>query len=711
MIGAFLRTAHRVEAETRARAVLERVGLSKLADAPARTLGTPGRKRLEIARALATEPKVLLLDEAMAGLTQREVQLAIDLVRDIHRSGVTLVIVEHIMEVIMSLASRVVVFHQGREIARGSPREVTGNPAVIEAYLGKRAARAAAGHTPIELMGGPRMSAPLLRIEHLEVHYGDLIGVSDVSLEVPEGSVVALLGSNGGGKTTTLNAIAGLIPVHSGSIAFRGQEIGGQAAFSIVRKGLALSPEGWRLFVQQSVQNNLLLGATPLRDKARAAMLLERVYEIFPRLAERRGQRAGTMSGGERQMLAVGRALMSDPKLLMLDEPSLGLAPAVVESMYETFGRLHQDGLTILLAEQSIELALEVSDFATVLQVGKSVLSGTAADLANDPQGAEGLSRYRLISWSGLDIGRAGGSRTSLGGLLDRAVRSVVPVEVGGSRSSPAGKRVRELVEIEIDHRRREQGQRLADEQAADHRVAERLADFRAGACAQHQRHAAQHRRHRRHHDRPEAQQRGLADRSCGDRCSSRSAAMREVDHHDAVLLDDADQQDDADQRDQAEIESEQHQDRERADAGRGQRREDRQRVDVALIENAEDEVDDDQRRQRSAAARCQRMLERLRVALEARVQRGRHAQFGLAALDRRRSPDRARRPGARLKLMVIAGNWPWWLIDSGWTGVVVHVAKVDSGTSLAGRRRLDIELVERVGSPCRLGRTSRMTW
>jgi branched-chain amino acid transport system ATP-binding protein len=156
------------------------------------------------------------------------------------------------------------------------------------------------------------MSAPLLKIEHLEVRYGDLIGISDVSLEVPEGSVVALLGSNGGGKTTTLNAIAGLIPVYSGSIGFRGREIGGESAFSIVRQGLALSPEG----------------------------------------------RAGTMSGGERQMLAVGRALMSDPKLLMLDEPSLGLAPAVVESMYETFGRLHKEGLTILLAEQSIELAL-----------------------------------------------------------------------------------------------------------------------------------------------------------------------------------------------------------------------------------------------------------------------------------------------------------------------------------------------------------------
>ena len=154
-------------------------------------------------------------------------------------------------------------------------------------------------------------------------------------------------------------------------LPFVARQIGGQTAFAIVRKGLALSPEGWRLFVQQSVENNLRLGATPLRDKARVAVLLERVYELFPKLAERRSQRAGTMSGGERQMLAVGRALMSDPKLLMLDEPSLGLAPTVVESMYETFGRLHKQGLTILLAEQSIELALEVSDFATVLQVGK----------------------------------------------------------------------------------------------------------------------------------------------------------------------------------------------------------------------------------------------------------------------------------------------------------------------------------------------------
>ena len=153
-----------------------------------------------------------------------------------------------------------------------------------------------------------------------------------------------------------------------------------------MRKGLALSPEGWRLFVQQSVENNLMLGATPIADRSKAGEMLERVYTLFPRLAERRKQRAGTMSGGERQMLAVGRALMSDPRLLLLDEPSLGLAPAIIETMYETFARLHREGLTILLAEQTVDLALEVADYAYVLQVGRSVLSGPARELADDAE-------------------------------------------------------------------------------------------------------------------------------------------------------------------------------------------------------------------------------------------------------------------------------------------------------------------------------------
>jgi branched-chain amino acid transport system ATP-binding protein len=229
------------------------------------------------------------------------------------------------------------------------------------------------------------VSETLLSVENLEVKYGDLIGVADVSLQVAKGAVVALLGSNGAGKTTTFNAIAGLIPASGGKITFADENITGQPAFAIVRKRLALSPEGWRLFVQQSVESNLLLGATVVASDARRRELLEKVYTIFPKLAERRLQRAGTMSGGERQMLAVGRALMSDPQLLMLDEPSLGLAPTIVESMYETLRQLHSSGLTILLAEQAVELALEVADHAYVLQVGRNAMSGPARDLANDP--------------------------------------------------------------------------------------------------------------------------------------------------------------------------------------------------------------------------------------------------------------------------------------------------------------------------------------
>jgi len=225
-----------------------------------------------------------------------------------------------------------------------------------------------------------------LRVAHLEVRYGDLVGVADVSLEVPGGSIVALLGSNGAGKTTTLNAIAGVVPPSAGAIEWDGERVERLGATAIVRKGLALSPEGWRLFTKQTVEQNLRLGAVALADRSHIPVLLERVYTLFPHLATRARQRAGTLSGGERQMLALGRALMSDPRLLLLDEPSLGLAPTIIEALYETLRRLHRDGLTLLLAEQSIGLALEVADYAYVLQTGRTVLEGRARDLRDDPQ-------------------------------------------------------------------------------------------------------------------------------------------------------------------------------------------------------------------------------------------------------------------------------------------------------------------------------------
>jgi len=225
-----------------------------------------------------------------------------------------------------------------------------------------------------------------LSVEHLEVRYGDLVGVADISLKVSAGQVVALLGANGAGKTTTLNAIAGLVRASRGRIEWRGEDISARPPYAIVAKGLALSPEGWRLFVNQTVEQNLRLGATALADRARIAALFERVYALFPRLAERRRQPAGTLSGGERQMLALGRALMSEPRLLMLDEPSLGLAPTVVDALYDTLKELHRQGLTLLLAEQSIPLALDIADYAYVLQTGRIALQGLAAELARNDE-------------------------------------------------------------------------------------------------------------------------------------------------------------------------------------------------------------------------------------------------------------------------------------------------------------------------------------
>jgi ABC-type branched-subunit amino acid transport system ATPase component len=385
MVGAFLRHPHRNDARDKARRIVELTGLRP--EQPARSLGTPGRKRLEIARALATEPRLLLLDESLAGLTPAELQEAIALVRRIHETGISIVIVEHIMEVIMTLTRHVVVFNQGHVIASGTPDSVVREPAVIEAYLGR-------GHRPRQ-DNTAKDNAPQkpcdrksdvteLTVEHLEVRYGDLVGVADISLRVERGQVVALLGSNGAGKTTTLNAIAGLVRPSRGQIHWRGERISGQPAYAIVSKGLALSPEGWRLFVGQTVEQNLRLGATALSDRARTGALFERVYALFPRLAERRRQSAGTLSGGERQMLALGRALMSEPQLLMLDEPSLGLAPAVVEVLYETLKELHRQGLTLLLAEQSIPLALSLANYGYVLQTGRVALEGPAAQLERD---------------------------------------------------------------------------------------------------------------------------------------------------------------------------------------------------------------------------------------------------------------------------------------------------------------------------------------
>ena len=225
---------------------------------------------------------------------------------------------------------------------------------------------------------------PILKVEDINVYYGSIHAIKGVSFEVNQGEIVTLIGANGAGKSTTLNTISGLLHSKTGSVTFLGEDLGRIPCHKIVSKGLALVPEGRRVFLQMTVQENLEMGAFTQGGKSVDADL-ERVYAQFPRLKERCNQVAGTLSGGEQQMLAMGRALMSHPKLLMLDEPSMGLAPILVEQIFDIIRELHKAGTTILLVEQNAQAALSVADRGYVLETGKVVTTGTGHELLGSP--------------------------------------------------------------------------------------------------------------------------------------------------------------------------------------------------------------------------------------------------------------------------------------------------------------------------------------
>jgi branched-chain amino acid transport system ATP-binding protein len=225
----------------------------------------------------------------------------------------------------------------------------------------------------------------LLEVEDVHAHYGTIEALRGVSLSVEEGKVVTLIGSNGAGKSTTLRAISGLTPASSGTIRFAGEEITRAPTEAIVARGVAMAPEGRHVFPRMTVRENLDLGAHRRRGEE-IAEDLERVYSLFPRLKERERQKAGMMSGGEQQMLAIGRALMARPKLLMLDEPSMGLAPILVERIYETIAEINRDGVTILLVEQNANFALDIAAHAYVLETGRVAVADDSAKLRDDPE-------------------------------------------------------------------------------------------------------------------------------------------------------------------------------------------------------------------------------------------------------------------------------------------------------------------------------------
>jgi branched-chain amino acid transport system ATP-binding protein len=226
---------------------------------------------------------------------------------------------------------------------------------------------------------------PMLELRDVHSFYGSIEALKGISLEVYEGEIVTLIGANGAGKSTTLRSISGLTPPRAGSIRFEGREIGAMPAPDIVRLGISQSPEGRKVFQRMSVRENLDLGAFLRRDD-RVSDDMDRVFDLFPRLKERESQKGGTMSGGEQQMLAIGRALMADPKLLLLDEPSMGLAPILVERIYETVAEINKQGTTILLVEQNANFALDVSNRAYVLETGHIALTDESDKLRENPE-------------------------------------------------------------------------------------------------------------------------------------------------------------------------------------------------------------------------------------------------------------------------------------------------------------------------------------
>jgi branched-chain amino acid transport system ATP-binding protein len=230
------------------------------------------------------------------------------------------------------------------------------------------------------------VTEPLLELKALKVAYGGIQAVKGIDLQVAEGELVCLIGANGAGKTTTLKGITGLQPIKSGKIHYAGADITGKPAFQLVRKGLSMVPEGRGVFGALTIEENLAMGAYARDDRPAIKADVERVFGLFPRLKERRRQTAGTLSGGEQQMLAMGRALMSRPKLLLLDEPSMGLAPLMVQKVFETVIAISKEGVTILLIEQNAKLALEVSSRGHVMESGEITLHGAAKQLLSDPK-------------------------------------------------------------------------------------------------------------------------------------------------------------------------------------------------------------------------------------------------------------------------------------------------------------------------------------
>jgi branched-chain amino acid transport system ATP-binding protein len=353
----------------RAKWIAERVGLGAVMNRRPPTLPFADLRRLELAKAIARDPKVVLVDEPFAGLTLAEVGTFSELIRSFRDEGRAVLLVDHNVKSVAALVDRVLAMYLGEEIVTGRADEVMRNETVRRVYLG------GAIETSARPEANFKDKLPALEVKNLSVFYGKAQALQDVSIHIHHGEFVSVVGLNGAGKTTLFNAISGFLP-YSGDIVRDGAPLRGTSPARIAREGIVQCPESRELFGEMSVRENLDLGGQHLSDDARGKQLAW-LFELFPILRERQGQLAQTLSGGEQQMLAIGRALMMQPKVLILDEPTLGLAPVILELLSKALEKLRQTTpITVLLGEQNVTFALPHADRVYVLEHARVVWEG-----------------------------------------------------------------------------------------------------------------------------------------------------------------------------------------------------------------------------------------------------------------------------------------------------------------------------------------------